>query len=134
MSELAAFFADELEDPSQGEPNPFHVASNGRPKPQVAPELPTVREPGFTPLEEFAAVNEPGAEPLVSATIGGTVIPSSGLVIVYGAGGAGKTTLVLDASFQFASGSSWLGLLEPARQLRIAIVENEGPRPEFRKK
>jgi hypothetical protein len=88
----------------------------------------------FRPLEEFAAVDEPGAEPLVSATVGGTVIPAGGFVFVYGTGGAGKTTLVLDLCFALASGSPWIGILDPERPLRVAIVENDGPRPELRTK
>ena len=94
-------------------------------------DLPGLR---FTPLAQFAAVDEPGAEPLASAAGGGVVIPAGGVVIVYGAGGAGKTTLVLDLCFALAAGDSWLGLVEPDRRLRVAIVENEGPRPEFRRK
>lgn len=88
----------------------------------------------FTPLEEFAAVDEPGAEALATTAAGGTVIPASGLVLVYGDGGSGKTTLTIDLAFALAAGDSWLGLVEPERPLRIAIVENEGPRQEFRKK
>lgn len=88
----------------------------------------------FTPLELFAAVDEPGAEPLATAAGGGTVIPAAGLVLVYGDGGAGKTTLTLDLAFALAAGDSWLELVTPERPLRIAIVENEGPRAEFRKK
>jgi hypothetical protein len=88
----------------------------------------------FTPLEEFAAVDEPGAQPLATAAAGGVVIPAAGIVLVYGTGGAGKTTLVIDLCFSLAVGDSWLGLVESDRPLRIALVENEGPRPEFRRK
>lgn len=94
-------------------------------------DLPEFR---FAPLEEFAAIDEPGAEPLAAATGGGVVIPSGGVMLVYGAGGAGKTTLVVDLCVALAAGEPWLGLIETARPLRIAIVENEGPRPEFRRK
>jgi hypothetical protein len=88
----------------------------------------------FTPFEEFAAVNEPGAEALARATAGGTLIPAQGKVLVYGDGGAGKTTLVNDLCFALSTGQSWLGLVEVDRPLRIAWIENEGPRQEFRKK
>jgi hypothetical protein len=101
----------------------------------------TIYEPGaglpeirFTTLEDFAAVDEPGAAPLASSTDGGVVIPSAGIVLVYGSGGAGKTTLVLDLSFALAAGDSWLELIEPEKPLRVALIENEGPRPEFRRK
>jgi hypothetical protein len=88
----------------------------------------------FRPLEEFAAIDEPGAEPLASTTAGGVLIPAAGIVLVYGAGGAGKTTAVVDLCFALAAGDSWLGIVESERQLRVALVENEGPRPEFRRK
>ena len=94
-------------------------------------DLPELR---FTPLEEFAAVDEPGTEPLASAADGGAIIPSGGIVLFYGSGGAGKTTLVVDLAVALALGRWWLGLVETARRLRISVVENEGPRPEFRRK
>lgn len=93
--------------------------------------LPELR---FTALEEFAAIDEPGAEPLASSANGGVVIPSAGIVLVFGSGGAGKTTLVLDLCFALAAGESWLELVDAARPLRVALIENEGPRPEFRRK
>jgi hypothetical protein len=90
----------------------------------------------FTAIEKFAVVDEPGAEPLATTTDGGVVIPAGGTVLVFGAGGAGKTTLVLDLCVALAAEGSWLGLIEtpPDRPLRIALIENEGPRPEFRGK
>ena len=84
-------------------------------------------------VEEFAAIDEPGADPLVLAG-GDCAIPAGGLVKVYGTGGATKTTLSVDWSIHWAGGRSWLGILEPARPLNILIVENEGPRAEFRRK
>ncbi len=89
----------------------------------------------FRTLEEFAAVDEPGAEALARATDGeGTVIAAEGLVIVYGDGGAGKTTLVVDLCFALATETAWLGIVGVDRRLRVALIENEGPRQEFRKK
>jgi AAA domain len=88
----------------------------------------------FTPLEEFAAVDEPGAESLASSTDGEAALAAGSDILVYGDGGAGKTTLVLDVCFKLAAGASWLGLVTPERPLRIAIVENEGPRPMLRRK
>lgn len=88
-----------------------------------------------TPIGEFAAADDPGAEPLASSTSdGGVVIPAEGLVLVYGDGGAGKTTLIVDACIAFASAASWLGVVTVARPLRILMIENDGPRQEFRKK
>jgi hypothetical protein len=87
----------------------------------------------ITDAEAFAAIDEPGADPLVVSE-GGCVLPVDGFALVYGDGGAGKTTLCLDWAVHWATGSEWLGVLEPARALRVLVVENEGPRPEFRRK
>ena len=92
----------------------------------------------FVPLEEFATTEESGAEPLVEV-IGSdnplrAVIPDGGLVMSYGDGGAGKTTLHIDMSMHFAAGITWCGILRPVRPLRIAWIENEGPRPMMRAK
>jgi hypothetical protein len=88
----------------------------------------------FETLEAFAAIDEPGAEPLGRATAGGTVIPAGGLVLVFGSGGAGKSTLVVDLCFALAAGVAWLDAIEPARKLNVTIIENEGPRPMLREK
>jgi AAA domain len=84
--------------------------------------------------DEFAAVDEPNAEALVSVAGGGAAYPAAGLVVYYGDGGAGKTTLLVDQSLHFAAGEAWLDLLEPARPLTVLLIENDGPRPEFRRK
>jgi hypothetical protein len=83
---------------------------------------------------EFAAVTGPASEPLVADAEAGAVIPSGGLVLVYGDGGAGKTTLVLDLVVHLATGARWLELISPMCPLRIGLIENEGPRPLFRDK
>jgi DnaB-like helicase N terminal domain/AAA domain len=89
----------------------------------------------FVTFEEFIARHEPQAEPLVLDAEGGTVISATGLGMVYGTGGAGKTTLWLDAAMHFAGGLDWLdGALVPGRKLRVAWIEKEGPREEFRRK
>ena len=101
---------------------------------QERDEAAPARELVLRPIEEFAAVREPGAEPLASATGGGVLIPSNGLVIVFGDGGAGKSTLVLDLCFALAAGRRWLDLVDVPRPLRIAVIENEGAREELRRK
>jgi hypothetical protein len=53
--------------------------------------------------------------------------------MVYGDGGAGKTTLVFDLAFHLAAGEDWLGIPVP-RAARVLLIENEGPRPLLRKK
>ena len=55
-------------------------------------------------------------------------------MLVYGDGGAGKTTLTIDLAFALALGAPWLGLVETDRKLRVALIEAEGPRQEFREK
>lgn len=106
---------------------------------RAAHELAMERAQGIADLfqvedaEAFAAVDEPGADPLVLAD-GGCAIPVGGLVKVYGAGGSGKTTLVIDWAVHFAAGTPWLDLLQPTRPLGVLVLENEGPRAEFRRK
>src|SRR4051812_27766982 len=84
----------------------------------------------FVSLDEFVAVDEAGAEPLVGEA-GNVVIPTGGDVIFFGDGGSGKTTLQLDLAFHLAAGDDWCGFPIPA-PVRVGIVENEGPRPLFR--
>ncbi len=105
---------------------------------EFAPDLPCVELPPaveFVTFAEFVSHPVPQAEPLVTDPDGATVIPAAGLTIVYGTGGAGKTTLILDAACHFAAGVPWLdGLGTPARALHVLWIENEGPREEFRRK
>ncbi len=82
--------------------------------------------------EDFAAVDEPGAQPLVG-TDASNLIPQGSDVMVTGNGGAGKTTLTTDLAVHLAAGTGWLGL-PIERPVRVLMVENEGPRPLFRKK
>jgi hypothetical protein len=51
----------------------------------------------------------------------------------YGDGGAGKTTLAIDLACHLAAGQAWLGI-PVARQARVLLIENEGPRPLYRAK
>ena len=83
-------------------------------------------------VEEFAAVDEAGAGPIVGQP-GSILIPEGGDVMFYGDGGAGKTTLSVDLAFHLASGTDWLGIAVP-RAVRVLLIESEGPRPLFRKK
>jgi AAA domain len=93
---------------------------------QAAAEFATVT------LEEFVGVDEPGAQALLGDN-DAAVIPEGGDVMIYGAGGAGKTTLALDLAFHLAAGEEWLGIPVP-RPTRVLLIENEGPRPLLRKK
>jgi hypothetical protein len=83
-------------------------------------------------LEEFAAVEEEGAEPLLGDR-NQALIPEDGDVMIYGDGGAGKTTLALDLTAHWAAGDDWLGI-RISRPLACLLIENEGPRPLFRRK
>jgi hypothetical protein len=83
-------------------------------------------------LDDFIAVDETGADALVGEP-GNALIPESGDVMVYGDGGAGKTTLVVDLAFHLAGGDAWLGIAVQ-RPVRVGLIENEGPRPQFRQK
>jgi hypothetical protein len=91
------------------------------------------REPlRFVSLGEFAAVEEPGAEPLVG-TIADNLIPQGGDVLLYGDGGSSKTTLTVDLAMHLENGRDWLGY--PVNQsARVLLIENEGPRAPFREK
>lgn len=92
----------------------------------------------FVPLEAFATTREDGADPLVLAATSKrrlrAVIPAGGFILVYGDAGAGKTSALVDVAFHLAAGLDWCGVLEPVRPLRIAWIENEGPRPMLREK
>ncbi len=83
-------------------------------------------------IEEFAAHDEPGADPLLGGP-DDVVVPENGDVMCYGDGGAGKTTLMVDLACHLAAGDAWLGI-PVARKLRVLLIENEGPRPLYRSK
>lgn len=111
-------------DPSELEPNPFH--DEGR--------VSTVEPVGLrvVTVDEFISVEEEGATALVGEP-GEAVIPEGGDVMIYGDGGAGKTTLAVDLACHLAAGDDWLGL-PIGRPVCVLLVENEGPRPLFRDK
>jgi hypothetical protein len=83
--------------------------------------------------DQFASVEEDGCRPLAADADGGAVLAESTEVMLYGDGGAGKTTLCVDLAFHLATGSDWLGVAIP-EPVRVLLVENEGPRPLFRAK
>ena len=58
------------------------------------------------------------------------LLPVGGLALLYGDGGAGKSTLALHMLAHLASGQPWLGI-PVERRLRVGIVENEGPMVPF---
>jgi hypothetical protein len=95
-------------------------------------DAPAAEESRIVPLEEFVAIDEPGAEPLLGDERV-ALIPEGGDVMVYGDGGAGKTTLLFDLALHLAGGEDWLEI-PVARAARLLLIENEGPRPLLRKK
>lgn len=86
----------------------------------------------FVTFEEFANATEDTAGALLGDA-GAAIIPEGGDVMVYGDGGAGKTTLVIDLACHLAAGDDWLGI-HVSRPVRVAMIENEGPRPFLRAK
>lgn len=83
-------------------------------------------------IDEFARVEEASAEPLLGDA-DEAVLPAGGMMVVYGVGGGGKTTLEADMVMHLATGQNWLNLPVP-RPCRILMIENEGPRGSFRRK
>jgi AAA domain len=80
----------------------------------------------------FAAIDEPGA----SSVLGdpdAPLVAEGNNVVVYGDGGSGKTTLTVDLGYHAAAGDDWLSVLVPSAR-RVLLLENEGPRPLFRRK
>lgn len=86
----------------------------------------------FVEAGAFASFEEPGAAALVGDD-DNVLVPEGGDVMFYGDGGAGKTTLMIDLGLHLAAGDDWLGI-SVGRPARVAVVENEGPRPLFRAK
>lgn len=91
-----------------------------------------VGEVQLTSLEDFAEFEEKGAGALVGSE-DDVLIPEGGDVMFYGDGGAGKTTLSIDLACHLASARDWLDI-PVGRAARVMLIENEGPRPLFRKK
>lgn len=84
------------------------------------------------PAQEFMDEEEPLAEPLIGE-LEDALLVTGGILLMYGKGGAGKTTLTLDAIAHLASGTPWLGQPLP-RPLKIILIENEGVRAMLRRR
>jgi hypothetical protein len=87
----------------------------------------------FESGEAFSEEDEASAEMVLGYGPDDAAAVAGGTVLVYGDGGAGKTTLTLDCALHLTTGSSWLGLNVP-RALRVLVIENDGPRGRFRRK
>ena len=91
--------------------------------------MPAVRVVTF---DEFISQEEETADALLGSAEE-TLLPVGGMLLMYGDGGAGKTTLTIDAVVHLAAGSSWLGI-DVERPVTSLLIENEGPRGKFRRK
>lgn len=83
-------------------------------------------------LDQFVSVTEDVADPLIGSP-NDALLPVDGLLLMYGDGGAGKTTLSIDAIAHLAAGVDWLDITV-TRPLRVLLIENEGPRGPFRER
>jgi AAA domain len=83
-------------------------------------------------LEEFVSIIETGADPLVGEGEE-ALIPVGGNAMMYGDGGAGKTTLGNDLAFSLTTGEDWIGF-PVSGPVNVLLIEAEGPRPMFRRK
>lgn len=81
---------------------------------------------------QFVETTDDIVEPLVGNP-DDALLPAEGLLLMYGDGGAGKTTLSIDAVCHLAAGDPWLEIPVP-RPLKILLIENEGPRGPFRQR
>jgi hypothetical protein len=82
--------------------------------------------------EAFAEVEEEGGAALLGTPDSAVVCEGSD-VMIYGDGGAGKTTLALDLGCHLVAGDDWIEIQIP-EPLHVLLIENEGPRPQFRRK
>lgn len=108
------------------------AAENLSGAPVEAEEAPPPPVLSVVPVEDFAAEQEASAEPLLGDRET-TALAAGGDLMAYGDGGAGKTTLQLDACIHIATGTDWIGLPVP-RPVRVMVIENEGPRGKLREK
>ena len=86
------------------------------------------------PLDQFADDDEPGARAVVGGSGESALIAEGSDVMVYGDGGAGKTTLAVDLVLPPRRRRRLARHLPIAAPVRVLLVENEGPRPLFRAK
>jgi hypothetical protein len=126
--ELEPFFPERLDELDERPHFEDEERSNGPEPAEATGPL----ELAVVPIADFAGTDEDGAAPLLGDAEG-ALIPEGGDVMVYGDGGAGKTTLMVDLACHRAAGDDWLGI-SIARPACVLLLENEGPRPLFRAK
>ena len=106
-------------DPSDNGSEPDEQIA-GRIGPDPANAVESETRVRIVTAQEFAAIEEPGADPLLGEP-GGPVIPEGGDVLLYGDGGASKTTLGIDLACHLAAGDPWLGIAI-ARAVKIGLI------------
>lgn len=119
--------------PAHGKDATDHLGA-GRTLDEFVPRIPPAAPAAIrtVPLADFANATDDVADPLIG-TPDETLLPNDGLLLMYGDGGAGKTTLSIDALAHLASGTPWLNIQIP-QPIRILLIENEGPRGPFRRR
>jgi hypothetical protein len=82
--------------------------------------------------KDFAAVDEAGAAAILGSEDNAVMTEGSDGML-FGDGGSGKTTMGLDLGCHLAAGDDWIAI-PIAKAVRVLLIENEGPRPRFRRK
>lgn len=84
------------------------------------------------PFSDFIAAEEATKSALLGSDEKKLLTPDSDTVF-YGEGGSGKTTLGIDMGCHLAAGVDWLGFAID-KPVTVLLLENEGPRAEYRLK
>jgi AAA domain len=126
FEDYATDFTPEAVPYGEGFPLPPHA---GVPTEAETSALVGVR---IVSLDEFADTPEDGDEALLGDAEN-AAIPEGGDVLLYGDGGAGKTTLAFDLACHLAAGDDWLGIAV-SKPRRVLVIENDGPRARLRTK
>jgi hypothetical protein len=81
---------------------------------------------------EFITTDEQTEAPLLGSD-DKKLLPAGSNLVLYGEGGSGKTTLAIDMAVHLAAGTDWLGFAI-SKPVTVMLLENEGPRAEYRLK
>jgi hypothetical protein len=118
---------------------PFRESSNGRHPPAEQdwtgeePELPPAAPPvRFVRGDKFLEADYPAPVTIYGDERDRLIVQGS-LTLVYGDGGAGKSTFTVDAIAHFAAALPWLGITVPG-PVRVLVIENESGQGLFQQK
>jgi len=128
----AAWIDDDSFTELAAHPNGAGHAGDDPEPPPAAPQMAESSRVRLVTLDEFTASDEALTEPLVGDGDKRLMVAGS-TTVYFGEGGSGKTTLVVDLACHLAAGREWLGF-PIGRPCRVLLLENEGPRSEFRLK